>query len=117
MSPMKKTKEKVPQTKNHLPELSLSRVYEIIRRPIVSEKTTGLSEMNQQVFEVSLDATKPEIKVAIETLFKVRVQAVNTLRVKGKTKRFRGREGKRKDIKKAYVTLHKDDNIDIMAGI
>ncbi len=117
MSKVNKTEGKPPADKNKAPTISMSRVYEVIRRPIVSEKTTRISEQGQHAFEVSIDATKPEIKIAIETLFKARVLAVNTLRVKGKVKRFKGREGRRKEIKKAYVTLHRDDNIDIMAGI
>lgn len=117
MTQSKKTAVKTSFVKKFVPKLTMSRVYEIIRRPIVSEKTTQISERGQHAFEVSIDATKPEIKVAIETLFKARVLAVNTLRVKGKVKRFKGREGRRKDMKKAYVTLHADDNIDIMAGI
>lgn len=96
---------------------SRSRMYEIIRRPLVSEKTTMMTENNQHAFEVSLDATKGEIKNAIEGLFKVKVTAVNTLRVKGKTKRFRGVEGKRREVKKAYVTLHSGSTLDVMAGI
>ena len=97
--------------------ISPSRMYEIIRRPLVSEKTTSLTEKNQHGFEVSLDATKPEIRAAIEGLFKVKVLAVNTLRVKGKTKRFRGIEGKRSEFKKAYVTLDSGSTLDVMAGI
>lgn len=97
--------------------ISPSRMYEIIRRPLVSEKTTLLTEKNQHAFEVSLNATKPEIREAIENLFKVKVVAVNTLRVKGKTKRFKGTEGKRSDIKKAYVTLDTGSTLDVMAGI
>lgn len=96
---------------------SKSRMYEIIRRPLVSEKTTMMTENNQHAFEVSLDATKGEIKNAVEGLFKVKVTAVNTLRVKGKTKRFRGIEGKRSEFKKAYVTLQSGSTMDVMAGI
>jgi large subunit ribosomal protein L23 len=66
---------------------------------------------------VPLDASKPEIKAAVEDLFKVKVKAINTLRQKGKTKRFRGRPGKRPDIKKAYVTLEEGHNIDVTTGI
>ena len=85
--------------------------------PIITEKTTIISENNQVVFEVPLSASKPEIKEAIEQLFKVSVTAVNTLRVKGKTKRFRGRPGRRNDVKKAVVTLKDGDSIDIATGL
>ena len=97
--------------------ISRARMYEIIRRPIVSEKTTQLIEKNQHAFEVSLDATKLEIRDAIEGLFNVKVSAVNTLRLKGKTKRFRGIKGKRSDVKKAYITLDAGSTLDVMAGI
>jgi large subunit ribosomal protein L23 len=91
--------------------------YDNIVSPIITEKTTILSEHNQVVFEVPLGATKAEIKEAVETLFKVSVIAVNTLRLKGKTKRFRGVPGRRKDIKKAIVTLKDGDVIDIATGL
>ena len=93
------------------------RSYEIIRSPVVTEKSTLLSEFNQVTFRVPLDATKPEIKVAVEDLFKVKVTSVNTLRQKGKVKRFRGRLGKRVDVKRAIVTLAEGDSIDITTGV
>ena len=79
-------------------------MYQIIRTPIITEKSTALSEHNQLMFRVALDATKPQIKAAVEGLFGVKVMAVNTLVQKGKTKRFKGRPGKRSDVKKAFVT-------------
>ena len=91
--------------------------YDNIVSPIITEKTTILSENNQVVFEVPLTATKAEIKEAVESLFKVSVTAVNTLRLKGKAKRFRGVPGRRKDIKKAIVTLKDGDMIDIATGL
>lgn len=91
--------------------------YDNIVSPIITEKTTILSENNQVVFEVPLGASKAEIKDAVEALFKVSVKAVNTLRLKGKTKRFRGVPGRRKDIKKAIVTLKDGDVIDIASGL
>jgi len=94
-----------------------ARHYDTILTPIITEKSTILSEFNQVVFEVPLTASKPEIKEAIETLFKVKVTAVNTLRNKGKTKRFRGIPGRRKDVKKAIVTLKDGDTIDIATGL
>ena len=93
------------------------RSYEIIRSPVVTEKSTLLSEFNQVTFRVPLDATKPEIKMAVEDLFKVKVTSVNTLRQKGKVKRFRGRLGKRVDVKRAIVTLAEGDSIDITTGV
>ena len=94
-----------------------ARHYDTVTAPIITEKTTIVAENNQVVFEVPLSSSKPEIKEAIEQLFKVSVMAVNTVRVKGKTKRFRGRSGKRNDVKKAYVTLKDGDSIDIATGL
>jgi large subunit ribosomal protein L23 len=93
------------------------RAYEIVRRPLITEKATVISEHNQVSFLVALDASKPEIKAAIETLFKVKVKAVNTLRQKGKRKRFRGRPGQRPEIKKAIVTLAEGHSIDVTTGL
>ena len=96
--------------------VSSERMYEVIRRPVVTEKSTLGSEHNQVTFEVPLDASKLEIKAAVEQLFKVKVKAVNTLRRKGKTKRFRGQVGKRSDVKKAFVTLDEGHSIDVTTG-
>lgn len=93
------------------------RAYDIIRSPVVTEKSTLGSEHNQVTFRVAMDATKPEIKSAVETLFKVKVSGVNTLRQQGKVKRFRGIKGKRPDYKKAIVTLVEGQNIDVTTGI
>ena len=93
------------------------RIYELIRSPIITEKATLLSEYNQVTFKVPVDSSKPEIKAAVEDLFKVSVTAVNTLIQKGKTKRFRGTPGKRSDKKKAIVTLAEGDSIDISTGL
>ena len=84
------------------PVLSREAMYQVIRGPVITEKATTLSERNQVVFRVGIEATKPEIKAAIEGLFGVKVLAVNTVLTKGKTKRFRGRPGRRSDVKKAY---------------
>ncbi len=97
--------------------MNTERAYDIIRGPIITEKTTALSEHNQYAFRVARDATKPEIRQAIETLFSVKVAGVNTLIAKGKTKRFRGRLGRRSDVKKAVVTLAAGQSLDYMAGI
>jgi large subunit ribosomal protein L23 len=91
--------------------------YDIIISPVVTEKSTRISEQDQVVFRVPLTATKPEIKAAVEKLFGVKVKAVNTLRVKGKKKVFRGRRGQRSDIKKAMVTLASGQRIDVTTGI
>ena len=92
-------------------------LYDVIRKPIITEKATMASEGNALVFEVAIDANKPLIKEAVETLFSVKVKAVNTTVTKGKTKRFRGRPGTRKDVKKAYVTLEEGNMIDVTTGL
>ena len=97
--------------------LTREQMYEIIRSPVITEKSTMVSEHNQVVFKVPLDATKPDIKQAVEGLFEVKVTAVNTLRQKGKTKRFRGIMGRRSDVKKAIVTLAEGDQIDVSSGL
>ncbi len=91
--------------------------YDVIVAPVVTEKSTMASESDQVVFDVAIDATKTEIKTAVEALFSVKVKAVNTLVRKGKTKRFRGFAGKRKDVKKAVVTLQEGQTIDIASGL
>ena len=91
--------------------------YDIIRRPIITEKATLASENNTIAFEVSIKSTKKQIKGAIENLFNVKVESVNTLIVKGKVKRFRGKLGKRRDLKKAYVTLVEGNTIDVSTGL
>ena len=91
--------------------------YDLIRRPIITEKATMASEHGAVVFEVAMDATKPEIKKAIEALFNVKVKAVNTTVTKGKVKKFRGKTGTRRDVKKAYVTLVEGNTIDVTTGL
>lgn len=91
--------------------------YDIIRNPVVTEKSTMASENNQVVFDVAIDASKPQIKEAVEALFSVKVQAVNTNVRKGKVKRFRGIVGRRNDVKKAVVTLVDGQTIDISTGL
>ena len=99
------------------PIISKERMYQTILSPIVTEKATALTERSQVVFKVALEATKPEIKAAVEGLFNVKVLAVNTLVVKGKKKRFRGREGQRPDWKKAMVRLAEGQSIDLTTGL
>ena len=97
--------------------LSDERAYVIIVRPIVTEKSSLGSQFGQVTFEVTLDATKPEIKVAVERLFDRKVKAVNTVLTKGKVKRFRGKLGKRSDYKKAIVTFEDGQDIDVTQGV
>ncbi len=97
--------------------MTTERDYGTVLSPVITEKSTMGSEHNQVTFRVRLDASKPEIKTAVENLFKVKVKTVNTLRVKGKVKRFKGRPGRRPDWKKAIVTLQDGDMIDVTTGI
>jgi large subunit ribosomal protein L23 len=97
--------------------MSKTRHYDVIRNPVVTEKSTMASEHGQVVFDVAPDATKPEIKAAVEALFLVKVKAVNTLVRKGKVKRFRNQLGVRNDVKKAVVTLVDGQTIDISTGV
>jgi len=92
-------------------------LYDVIRKPIITEKATMASEHNAVVFEVAIEANKPMIKEAVETLFGVKVKAVNTSITKGKVKRFRGKLGVRKNVKKAYVTLEEGNTIDVSTGL
>ena len=94
-----------------------ARHYDVILAPHITEKSTLLSEQNGVVFKVANDATKPQIKAAVEALFDVKVTAVNTITQKGKTKRWKGRPYRRSDVKKAVVTLAEGDSIDITTGI
>jgi large subunit ribosomal protein L23 len=91
--------------------------YDVVLAPVITEKSTMLSEHNAVVFKVASDATKPQIKAAVEALFKVDVTGVNTLNQKGKTKRWKGRPYTRSDVKKAIVTLAEGQSIDVTTGI
>ena len=91
--------------------------YDVIRKPVITEKATLASENGAVVFEVARDSNKPQIKEAVEALFGVKVKAINTVITKGKTKRFRGIKGTRKDVKKAYVTLEEGSSIDVTTGL
>lgn len=97
--------------------MSEEKYYDIIRFPVVTEKSTAMSEHNKVMFKVPLDADKQTIKAAVEKLFKVKVVSVNTINVQGKTKRFRGQIGKRSDYKKAILTLKEGETIDVMGGV
>jgi len=91
--------------------------YDVIRKPVITEKATMVSAANAVVFQVRMDATKPAIKQAVEAIFDVKVKAVNTTITKGKTKKFKGRPGVRSDKKKAYVTLEAGNTIDVSTGL
>lgn len=97
--------------------MNQERKYQVVLGPVITEKATMGSEHNQVTFRVLLDAKKPEIKAAVEELFSVKVKAVNTIRMKGKTKRFRNVPGRRPDWKKAIVTLQDGHSIDVMGGV
>lgn len=91
--------------------------YDLIKKPIITEKATMASEYGAVVFQVAMDATKPQIKEAVEAVFGVKVKAVNTVIAKGKVKKFKGRPGERSDKKKAYVTLEEGNTIDVTTGL
>jgi large subunit ribosomal protein L23 len=97
--------------------MSALAAYDVILAPVITEKSSAASEANQVVFKVRHDATKPEIKAAVEKLFNVKVLAVNTLTRKGKTKRFRGIKGRQQDVKKAIVRLAEGERIDVTTRI
>ena len=93
------------------------RHYDVITSPVITEKSTLVSDQNQVVFNVAKTATKTEIKAAVEALFGVKVKAVNTLVRKGKVKRFRGTMGRQSDVKKAIVTLVDGESVDVTTGL
>ncbi len=97
--------------------MNKAELYDVIRKPVITEKATMASEANAVVFEVAIGSTKPQIREAVEGLFGVKVKAVNTSITKGKVKKFRGRPGRRKDVKKAYVTLEEGNTIDVTTGL
>lgn len=98
-------------------KLDGERLYTVITSPVMTEKSNAGSEQNKFTLNVALDANKNEIKLAVEEIFKVKVKAVNTLRVKGKVKRFRGKLGQRSDRKKAIVTLVEGSSFDLESGL
>ena len=118
-TPTKTKKAKGPAAQAAEPRVIVSqaRAYDIIKSPVITEKATLASQHNQVTFRVPLDATKGEIKAAVEKVFGVKVKAVNTLRTEGKTKRFRGFVGKRSDSKKAMVSLAEGQSIDVTTGV
>jgi large subunit ribosomal protein L23 len=94
-----------------------TRHFDVIVAPHITEKSTLLSEQNAVVFKVAKDASKPQIKAAVEALFNVKVTGVNTIITKGKTKRWKGQAYQRSDAKKAIVTLAEGETIDITSGV
>ena len=105
-----------PRKKKHM-KLSQNKAYQVILKPLVTEKSTLLSEFNKIVFAVPVVANKLEIKLSIEKIFSVKVETVNTILVKGKLKRFKGVPGKRSNTKKAIVTLAPGNTIDLSVGV
>jgi large subunit ribosomal protein L23 len=97
--------------------MSATSHYDVIVSPVITEKATMASEVNQVIFNVAKTATKPQIKAAVEKLFDVKVKGVNTLVRKGKQKRFRGIFGRQSDVKKAIVTLEEGHSIDVTTGL
>ena len=91
--------------------------YDVIVKPVITEKATMASEHGAVVFRVAMTSTKPQIKEAVEAVFGVKVKAVNTTITKGKKKKFRGRPGERSDVKKAYVSLEEGNTIDVSSGL
>lgn len=102
-------KEKISQISETL--------YDVLRKPVITEKATLLSSQNKVTFKITQDADKAQVKQAVEKLFNVKVTAVNIVRLPGKTKRFRGNMGTRSDTRKAIVTLAEGQTIDVMARI
>ena len=98
-------------------KISNNKAYQVILKPLVTEKATQLSEYNKMVFAVPVKATKLEVKLSIEKIFSVKVKTVNTIILKGKLKRFKGILGKRSNLKKAIVTLAPGNTIDLSAGV
>jgi large subunit ribosomal protein L23 len=97
--------------------MSTLSAYDVIRSPVITEKSTAASEHNKVVFTIARSATKAEVKAAVEALFKVKVTAVNTLIRKGKNRRFRGVSGRTGDVKRAIVTLAEGQSIDVTTGL
>jgi large subunit ribosomal protein L23 len=93
------------------------RHYDVILSPVITEKATNASEHNKVIFKVAMDATKPQIKEAVEKLFDVKVKSVNTLRRRGKWKIFKGRVGRQSDSKRAIVTLEVGQRVDVTTGL
>lgn len=116
MSLLKKKAAPKAAKKTSGPVAGNGRHYDVIVRPVVTEKSTRAAEQNKIVFKISPTATKTEVKAAVEAIFNVKVEKVNTIKIEGKTKRFRGQPGQRSDLRKAIVTLAEGQTIDFAAG-
>lgn len=116
MSLFKKKKEAAGAAPANASVLASARLYDVIVRPIVTEKSTQAAEHNKITFKVSQTATKADVKAAVESIFKVKVKKVNTINIDGKMKKFRGRDGQRNDLRKAVVTLEAGQTLDLAAG-
>jgi large subunit ribosomal protein L23 len=116
MSLLKKKPAKKAESKAAGSLLTNARLYDVIRRPVVTEKSTAAAEQNKVTFKISPEATKADVKAAVEAIFNVKVKKVNTINIDGKTKRFRGRPGQRSDLRKAVVTLEEGQSIDMASG-
>lgn len=115
--PAKKPAEKKASKKAQSKATAQPWHYDVLVRPIITEKSTMASAHNRVAFQVPTSASKPQVKEAVEAIYGVNVTAVNTMVQKGKTKRFRGIKGRRADVKKAYVTLKQGDSIDVMGNL
>jgi large subunit ribosomal protein L23 len=115
-APQAKAAGKAKKTASKGGVIADARLYDVIVRPHVTEKTTRAAEQNKVVFAISPTATKNDVKAAVEAIFKVTVTKVNTINVEGKMKKFRGRDGQRSDLRKAIVTLAAGQSIDFAAG-
>lgn len=107
----------IKKTTKKAPVAVSAEMFEMIRKPVITEKAMKGAELGQVTFVVPLNATKSDVKTAVEAVFGVKVLAVNTIRQAGKTKMFRGTKGVRSDFKKAIVTLEKGQSIDVTAGV
>ena len=110
----KKAPAKKAATKGGLVE---ARLYDVLVRPIITEKSSKAAELNKVTFAIAPKATKADVKRAVESIFQVDVSKVNTINVEGKVKRFRGKPGRRNDLRKAIVTLAAGQSIDLQAGV
>lgn len=116
MSLLKKKPAAKKATESNGSVLSNARLYDVIERPVVTEKSTVAGEQNKLTFKISPTATKKDVKAAVESIFNVKVKKVNTINVEGKAKRFRGQPGQRQDYRKAVVTLEAGSQVDVAAG-
>lgn len=116
MSLLKKKPAAKKATESKGSVLANARLYDVISRPVVTEKSTVAAEQNKLTFKISPSATKKDVKAAVESIFNVKVKKVNTINVEGKAKRFRGNPGQRQDYRKAIVTLEAGQQVDIAAG-